>query len=74
MTSRPARETAGRAGDGLRGGPLLTTTITECSRTGYYQVNLDDDPFGGDRGMINVPAEVLEIVVDEAVRRPASGL
>jgi hypothetical protein len=40
----------------------LSVTMAECWRTGYYPVSLDDDPFGGDRGMINVPAEVLELV------------
>jgi hypothetical protein len=41
----------------------LTVTMVECWRTGYYPVSLDDDPFGGDRGMINVPAEVIELVL-----------
>ncbi len=41
----------------------LTVTMVECWRTGYYPVSLDDDPFGGNRGMINVPAEVLELIL-----------
>lgn len=42
----------------------LTVTMAECWRTGYYPVSLDDDPFGGDRGMITVPAEILEFVAE----------
>jgi hypothetical protein len=41
----------------------LTVTMTECWRTGYYPVSMDDDPFGADRGMINVPAQVLELIL-----------
>lgn len=44
----------------------LTVTMAECWTTGYYQVSLDDDPFGGDRGMINIPAEALELIRNRA--------
>jgi hypothetical protein len=40
----------------------LTVTMAECWKTGYYPVSVDDDPFGDVRGMINVPAEVLELI------------
>jgi hypothetical protein len=36
--------------------------MAECWKTGYYPVSVDDDPFGDVRGMINVPAEVLELI------------
>lgn len=42
----------------------LAVTMTECWRTGNYPVSLNDDPFGGDRGMINIPAEALELITD----------
>jgi len=49
----------------------LTVTLVECWRSGYYPVALDDSPFGADRGMITVPASVLELVLptDENPRK-----
>ena len=41
----------------------LTVTMAECWEAGHYPVSLDDDPFSHDRGMINVPAEVLELIL-----------
>jgi hypothetical protein len=41
----------------------MAVTMAECWRTGYYPVSLDDDPFGGDRGVITVPAGALELVI-----------
>jgi hypothetical protein len=40
----------------------LTVTMAECWETGHYPVSMDDDQFGHDRGMINVPAEALELI------------
>jgi len=40
----------------------LTVTMAQSWTTGSYQVSLDDDPSEADRGMIKVPAEVLELI------------
>jgi len=46
-------------------GKIWATAVTmaECWRTGDYPVSLDDDPSGNDRGVINVPAGALELVI-----------
>lgn len=42
----------------------LAVTMAECWRTGYYPVSLLPDPFGSERGVVNVPAEVLKLVAE----------
>ncbi len=37
----------------------LTTTLADCWATGLYEVSLDADSFGRDRGMVTVYAEAL---------------
>ncbi|MGP4102979.1 hypothetical protein [Nonomuraea sp. KM90] len=46
----------------------LTVTMAECWASGNYPVSLDPDPFGAERGMVNVPAEALELIEDRRDR------
>jgi hypothetical protein len=40
----------------------LTTTLADCWATGLYEVSLDDDTFGRERGMVTVYAEALVLL------------
>ena len=40
----------------------VTTTLADCWATGLYEVSLDDDTFGRERGMVTVYAEALTLV------------
>jgi hypothetical protein len=42
----------------------VTTTLADCWATGLYEVSLDADTFGRDRGVVTVYAEALILVRD----------
>ena len=42
----------------------LTTTLADCWATGLYEVSLDSDSLGRDRGMVTVYAEALILVAE----------